>query len=210
MSFNGLMRPFFGCLIVLACGCSQPSARQTSSKNEPPVFADVREVREQKIGIDGLPEDFETRLSRRWDEAMDSARTHFLLGDNDRAMYELEVAEAIKINSATRELRTQVTFDQTQRDAIRRGTCALEDGYYDEAIRFFEQANSFVPTQESENLLRRARCRAYVQSAMTQLVRGDRSRATELLGEALWHHECGDARQLLNEISHQAASMPDQ
>lgn len=210
MSFYGRMRWCFSCLIVFACGCTRPSALQSNTKSESPASADVREVREQKIGIDGLPEDFEARISSRWAESMESARSHFLQGDINRTLIELETAEAIKINSATRELRTQVTFDQTQRDAIRRGTCALEDGYYDEAIRFFEQANSFVPTQESENLLRRARCRAYVQSAMTQLVRGDRSRAIELLGEALWHHECGDARQLLNEISHQAASMPGQ
>lgn len=207
MSFNGLMRPFFGCLIVLACGCSQPSARQTSSKNEPPVFADVREVREQKIGIDGLPEDFEARLSSRWNESMDLARKHFLHGDNDRAIKELETAEAIKINSASRELRVQIVNDQAQRDSIRRGTCAFNDGYYDEAIRCFEMANSAMPTRETEDLLRRAKCRAYVQSAMTQIVRGDRSRATELLGEALWYHECADVRQLLNEISQQAASM---
>ncbi|OWY69828.1 hypothetical protein B7486_19500 [cyanobacterium TDX16] len=141
---------------------------------------------------------------------MDLARKHFLLGDNNRAMCELDIAEAIKTNSATRELRVQIYNDQAQREAIRRGTFELEEGYYDEAIRFFEVANSVLPTKETERFLRHAKCRAFVQSAMTQIVRGDRSRATELLGEALWYHECSDARQLLNEISQPAASKPVQ
>jgi len=130
-----------------------------------------------------------TRAGQDYREALQRAHDELAQGRFQSANLECEKAEAIRISSATRQLRKQILDGKRRADWMIRGERALHEGDPAAAEKAFASANEIAPSPETEKRIRTARAARLIQEAREAIAMGDLLTAERNLRRSRWELE---------------------
>jgi len=130
-----------------------------------------------------------TRIDVKYRKALELAREKLSKKEFEGAGIACSDAEAIKITSATRQLRKQILDAQRREDWIIRGQRALADADFAAAEKAFTSANEIEPSIEIEQKVRTARAARLIDEARQAIKTGDLLLAERNLKRSRWELE---------------------
>lgn len=130
-----------------------------------------------------------SRTEKKYRDALQRARDELAKKHFQAASLECDKTEAIKVSSATRQLRKQILDAKRRDDLMIRGERALHDGDPGAAEKAFASANEIEPSAETEKRIRTARAARLIQEARTAIAKGDLLAAERSLRRSRWELE---------------------
>ena len=148
-----------------------------------------------------------TLTEKKYREALQRAHDELAQKRFQAASLECDKAEAIRVSSATRQLRRQILDAKKREDLMIRGARALQDDDPGAAEKAFASANEIEPSAETEKRIRMARAACLTQEPRAAIAKGDLLAAERNLRRSRWELEGSpwglpnpEAKQLLERM----------
>lgn len=180
--------------------------QELSKGNVPIVEADLEEYEKKAIEAGMDPQQLQdsvdqTKKDQKYEQSMKLAFTALRKEDFNGALASCAEAEAIRITTATRELRKRINDLRQRKDLVTRGDQAMVDRDFATAEAAYVQANQILASPDIEQKSRAARSYILIQEARQAVKEGELLLAEQKLKSSLWNAYTAEAKSMLDGMT---------